>query len=66
MLNAKCLKGNHVGWIRNVGQLVRDASNSWKSFVRAFSWISKGLSWKVGNGSKVLVAINLVVGNGEN
>ena len=66
MLNAKYIKGSHVNWIKNSINIVSDVSNFWNGFLRAFCWISRGLSWKVGNRTHVLVGIDHVIGNEDN
>ena len=37
----------------------------WKGFIHSLSWLSKGLTWYVGNGENIRVGLDLIVGMGS-
>ena len=63
VLHGKSMKGNIIKWIQNLFKSVRNVSKFWSGFFKSFSWISGGFSWKVGDGSIVLVGIQYVIAN---
>ena len=38
------------------------SSYFWNGFVRVFIWISKALSWKVGNGKLIILGVDQIMG----
>ena len=52
-------------WVIKGEHSVVKTSLIWNGFLRLFGWISKTLSWKVGDGKYVKVGIDPVVGMEE-
>ena len=44
----------------------RNTSNFWSGFIKAYPWLGRGLTWKVGAGSNVLVGTDPIIGMEEN
>ena len=66
VLHVKYIKSNILNWIISPIKSVRNVCNLQCGFVKAFSWIRRGLSWKVGMGTNVLVGIDRAIGIGDN
>ena len=62
VLHGKYIKRDVLKWIRNPIKSIMNVSNWWCRFIKDLSWISRGLFWKVGKGSNVLVVIDPVIG----
>ena len=51
-----------LGWLKVAEKSVARSSYFQNGFVRVFSWISKALSWKVGNGKLIMLGVDLIIG----
>ena len=50
-------------WIRGQTFSIVGTSYFWNGFIRIFEWITCQLGWKVGNGLKIKVGIDPIVGH---
>ena len=55
----------HSQYLRNttmVDWFTWNYSNLWKGFIKVYPWFGLGLAWKLGNGAKVMVEIDPMLG----
>ena len=48
-----------------VDWFTRNSSNFWKGFIKVYPQLGLGLAWKLGNGAKVMVGVDLVLGGND-
>ena len=51
-----------VDWLRGKNFLSRGVSVIWRGFLQTLPWMGCELAWKVGNGDKILLGIEPIVG----
>ena len=49
-------------WLRQRTFKVQGTSHMWNGFIRALSWITRCLGWKIGNGMNIKVGIDPIAG----
>ena len=49
-------------WMRNKDFTVRGTSFFWNGFLRTLTWITRMLSWEVGDGLSIKLGINPIIG----
>jgi len=55
--------GSFLDWIGNPKKIKKNFSNHWKELVLEFTRIEEHLAWKVGNGEKVRIGVDFVIGS---
>ena len=61
-MNGKYIKGKLLKWIRNPYKNTRNVLDFLVGFIKADPCLGKGLSWKIGKCSNVLVGIDPING----
>ena len=62
LIMKKYLKDKYVEYWLSGYKLTANSSFFWLSFMRQFNWIKKWLTWRVGNGHKIVVGIDPIIG----
>ena len=49
-------------WLRQQSFKVHGTSHMWNGFIRAMSWITRCLGWKIGNGKHIKIGLDPLAG----
>ena len=67
IINHKYLKNwSVVNWLRSQAFNIHCTSYIWNDFIRALSWLTRCLGWKVGNGQSIRIGVDPIAGLNSN